>query len=227
MSSKICKKCNIDKTLDHCHAHCNKQGTLIYSSACILCRRAIACTWNKANKEKHNTSQAKWRHSNKELDNQRSQLSKIKHVDSVRRCRRIRQQRIKATYGMSEKSIKYNNSISHKIKYSLRSRLYNAIKNNHNTSVIKIGSHVADLGCTIEELKIYLESKWQSGMTWGNWSFRGWHIDHVIPLSSFDLTDREQLLKACHYTNLQPLWWYDNISKSDKMPQELACQESL
>ena len=72
---------------------------------------------------------------------------------------------------------------------------------------------MSDLGCTIPELKQYLESKFQEGMTWENWGVHGWHIDHIIPLSSFDLTCREQFLKVCHYTNLQPLWAKDNLSK--------------
>ena len=80
----------------------------------------------------------------------------------------------------------------------------------------KVGSAVGDLGCSVEFLKQYLEFKFQSGMTWDNHSQFGWHIDHIIPLSSFDLTDREQFLKACHYTNLQPLWWNENLSKYNK-----------
>ena len=69
----------------------------------------------------------------------------------------------------------------------------------------------------MEELKIYLESKFLPGMTWDNWSKDGWHIDHVVPLASFDLTNKEQFDKACHYTNLQPLWAKDNLSKSDRL----------
>ncbi|MEM4726181.1 MAG: hypothetical protein QXG63_04505 [Nitrososphaerales archaeon] len=64
---------------------------------------------------------------------------------------------------------------------------------------------------------MYLESKFLPGMTWDNHGRNGWHIDHVRPLSSFDLTDPEQLKQACHYTNLCPMWANDNIRKSNKL----------
>jgi hypothetical protein len=103
-------------------------------------------------------------------------------------------------------------NIPYKLSCNLRSRLNSAINNNY-----KSGSAVRDLGCTIEELKKYLESKFQPEMSWDNWTTDGWHIDHIKPLASFDLTDKNQLLEACHYTNLQPLWATDNITKSDKI----------
>ena len=102
--------------------------------------------------------------------------------------------------------------IQYKLRHNLRARLKLAINNNQ-----KIGSAVKDLGCTISELKSYLESKFQPEMTWDNWALDGWHIDHIKPLVGFDLTDRNQLLEACHYTNLQPLWATDNLIKSDKV----------
>ena len=107
---------------------------------------------------------------------------------------------------------KKKTDIQYKLSCNLRSRLNTAFNSNY-----KDGSAVRDLGCTIDELKTYLESKFQPGMTWDNWTTDGWHIDHIKPLSSFDLTDRKQLLEACHYTNLQPLWAKDNIIKSDKL----------
>ena len=106
---------------------------------------------------------------------------------------------------------KYHNDIQRKLSSCLRSRLNRALKNNS-----KRGSAVRDLGCTIEELKKHLESKFKPGMSWDNWTRNGWHIDHVKPLSKFDLNDREQLKKACHYSNLQPLWAKDNLSKGIK-----------
>ena len=102
--------------------------------------------------------------------------------------------------------------IQYKLRHNLRARLKLAINNNQ-----KIGSAVKDLGCTISELKSYLESKFSSGMTCDNWALDGWHIDHIKPLNRFDLTDRNQLLEACNYTNLQPLWATDNLIKSDKI----------
>lgn len=107
---------------------------------------------------------------------------------------------------------KRKSSIEFKIKVNLRNRLYQAIKNDY-----KLGSAVKDLGCSIQDFKLYIESKWLPDMNWDNWSIHGWHIDHIIPLNSFDLTNREKLLKAVHYTNLQPLWAKDNISKSYKI----------
>ncbi len=72
------------------------------------------------------------------------------------------------------------------------------------------------LGITIDELRLYLERKFKKGMTWDNYGFRGWHLDHIQPLSSFNLTDTEEQKKAFHYTNLQPLWAKDNLRKYNK-----------
>jgi len=103
---------------------------------------------------------------------------------------------------------RYETDIQYRLSKLLRTRLWCALKGGW-----KSGSAVKDLGCTIPELQTYLESKFQSGMTWDNQG--EWHIDHIKPLASFDLTNREQLLIACHYSNLQPLWATENIVKSD------------
>ena len=75
----------------------------------------------------------------------------------------------------------------------------------------KKGKIVDKLGCSVQYLKCRLEKKFKKGMTWDNWG--EWHIDHIIPLDSFDLTDEKQYLEACNYKNLQPLWAKENFLK--------------
>jgi len=98
----------------------------------------------------------------------------------------------------------------------LRNRINSVIKNNQ-----KAGSAVKDLGCSVGDLKKHLEDQFYhrktgEAMTWENYGVYGWHIDHIIPLAKFDLSDREQFLKVCHFTNLQPLWAEDNYKKGSK-----------
>jgi len=106
---------------------------------------------------------------------------------------------------------KLKTDISYKLSKNLRNRLYIAMRDGQ-----KLGSAINDLGCSIPELKIYLESKFKPGMTWKNHNIYGWHIDHIRPLSKFNLENRDEFLKACHYTNLQPLWAEENIKKNNK-----------
>ena len=63
----------------------------------------------------------------------------------------------------------------------------------------------------MEELKIHIEGKFVEGMTWENHG--SWHLDHVRPCCSFDLKNEEEQKKCFHYTNLQPLWAVENLSK--------------
>jgi hypothetical protein len=100
--------------------------------------------------------------------------------------------------------------IQFKLSRRLRTRIRNAVRRN-----FKVGSAVRDLGCSVAELKLYLESLFKPGMTWDNWGSGSgkWNIDHIKPLASFDLSDHKQFLQACHFTNLQPLWWEQNMLK--------------
>lgn len=104
-----------------------------------------------------------------------------------------------------------SSNINYRISYNLRCRIGNAVKNNQ-----KGGSAINELGCSVDFFKAYIAQLFLPGMSWDNYGLHGWHLDHIIPLSSFDLTDREQFLKACHYTNYQPLWAKDNLTKAAK-----------
>jgi hypothetical protein len=114
----------------------------------------------------------------------------------------------------TQKRNRFYNDIDYKLKTLIRCRIKQSIKNN------KQYKHSIDLlGCSIEEVREHIERQFQQGMNWDNWSVHGWHIDHIIPLSYFDFSDPEQQKRACHYTNLRPLWAEDNHKKSDKIEE--------
>lgn len=171
-----------------------KELTEFYSSrtSCRTCEVARSSNWNKNNKEKHRLAEKKHRDNNKEKVSQ----NKKKYVAS-------NWEKVKINHK------KYLNNNSNALMASrLRTRLYNAIK--------KRSLGMKDLlGCDYTYLVGYLESKFQPGMSWDNYG--QWHIDHITPLSSFKLQNHEQLKKACHYTNLQPLWAKDNLVKGNKL----------
>jgi hypothetical protein len=73
------------------------------------------------------------------------------------------------------------------------------------------------LGCTAEHLKKHLEAKFKDDMSWENYGIKGWHIDHIKPCASFNFNIIEEQKECFHYTNLQPLWWDENLAKSDKI----------
>jgi hypothetical protein len=72
------------------------------------------------------------------------------------------------------------------------------------------------LGCTIEYFMFYIESMFIENMTWDNYGYYGWHLDHIIPCSMFDMTNEEEVNKCFHYSNYQPLWRFDNQSKGGR-----------
>lgn len=193
--TKKCSKCKIEKEI----ALFNKdmRSSTGTSSHCKECKRTEERAFYLRNREKQIERSRVYYKENKSIHAARSARWKAANTQKINENKRNR----------------YGADTIFAIKEALRSRLRLAIVNGH-----KSGSAIKDLGCSIEELKKYLESKFQEGMTWENWGKAGWHIDHIIPLSSFDLTDYDQLKRACHYTNLQPLWAKDNLRKSNKHP---------
>ena len=117
---------------------------------------------------------------------------------------------------LNQKKIEYRNKVYANDPYfrlytCIRTRINKVIKNN-----IKCKKTLNLLGIpNVKFLKKYLESKFKDGMTWEK---RGLiHIDHIIPCASFDLKDPKQQAKCFHYTNLQPLWAKENLSKGAKI----------
>lgn len=146
---------------------------------------------------------------NKDLIKKQRKFFRDNNKDKIAKQRRIYNQNNKKM-ARDRHRRRYKNDLLFKIKHCLRSRFNYIIKNNS-----KKGSAIRDLGCSINFFKKYIESKFTKGMTWDNHG--KWHLDHIIPLSYFNLRNRVEFLKAVHYTNIQPLWAIDNFKKSNKI----------
>ena len=108
---------------------------------------------------------------------------------------------------------RYNSEPLFAMMSRLRARVRIFLKSNDYT---RSSTTKEIIGCEVEELKTHIESKFVNGMSWDN---RGqWHIDHIVPLASAKSLD--EVIKLCHYTNLQPLWAKDNLSKGCKLQQQ-------
>lgn len=110
----------------------------------------------------------------------------------------------------------YNNRIAKdpnfKIRHNVARRILLALRGgSKQLPTMKL------VGCSAKEYRTYLESKFQEGMTWENYGRSGWHIDHIVPCCSFELTDLEQQKKCFHHSNTQPLWANENLKKSGKV----------
>jgi hypothetical protein len=112
---------------------------------------------------------------------------------------------------MAYQKIKNKTDINWILRKRLRGRLQKALK-----GIIKSKRTMDLLGVPhLDFLKAWLQSQFKEGMTWENRHL--WHIDHIIPCSSFDLTKPEEQAKCFHYTNLQPLWASENLSKGNRI----------
>lgn len=109
---------------------------------------------------------------------------------------------------------RYYTDVEYKLLITLRGRIKAVFK---SKKLLKENKTIELLGCKVKEAIKHIEKQFKDGMTWDNHGIKGWHIDHIIPCASFDLTDPEQQKKCFHYTNLQPLWANENLSKGAKI----------
>lgn len=184
---KKCYRCKIEKERSEFSGNKVSEDGLKY--ICKKCVCKISKEYRKNNKEK---------------------IAKRKKEYNKKNAVKI------AEYHKEYKKNRLKTDINYKLSHNLRIRLYCALKNNQ-----KVGSAIKDLGCSIDELKLYFSRLFYTHPTTGemmSWENYGkWHIDHYLPLASFDLTDRGDFLEASHYTNLQPMWAEENLSKGAKV----------
>jgi hypothetical protein len=187
---KKCNTCNILKSLEEFSV--NKAEKDARQRKCRPCSKKSMREYRVTNHALEVEKKAKWYAANRERV-----LNKSKKWNFENRAKiNIRKYK------------RYHSDINFKLADILRSRV---------NKFLRYGCVFEALGCTLDELKAHLERQFQTGMSWDNWSKTGWHVDHIRPLSAFDLTKPAQFNAAVHYTNLQPLWASDNLSKHAKV----------
>ena len=175
------------------------------------------------NKENESAYRAAYRVKNKENIAERKAAYYIKNKENILAQNAAYRDKNKEKVAVLQATY-YTKNINHRIGCIIRNRIKKAIKRGNGQNALK---SIDLLNCSISHARQHLESQFLPGMTWENHSPDGWHIDHIKPCSSFDLTDPEQQKICFHYTNLQPLWATDNLSKGKKVdwqPQRQSAQ---
>lgn len=147
------------------------------------------------------------------LNQKSAKKNRAKNTAREREWRKNNQDRVRGYYLKHVKK-KLSQDPLFRLQQNIRTRVWTVLS---RSGLAKTSRTMKLVGCTPAELRKYIESKFLPGMTWENRGRHGWHIDHIIPLAKFDLSDPEQQAAAFHYTNLQPLWAADNLRKSDKV----------
>jgi len=198
VKKKICSKCKLEKEIcDFGRDSSRKDGISYLCKECLIKKSK---KYKEKNKEKVLISYSNYRIKNKEkmkisrLEYRKNNKEKIKQYRRYYSNKRRKESDI----------VRLSENIRRRINHFFN---YKNVKKSKGTFEI--------LCCNLDELLIHLESQFKEGMNWDNHGKKGWHIDHIIPLSS--AKTEEEVYKLCHYTNLQPLWAHENLSKGNKI----------
>ncbi|KKL03882.1 hypothetical protein LCGC14_2621670 [marine sediment metagenome] len=223
--SKKCKICNKKFNAVKCHFTCSLKCSLIN-------QKLVLKNYYQKNKKRLVQVNKKWRKNNKKRikelrkkyykENREKLIFKIKKFreENPLYCKKY-QKNYRKNHRKQRNEYnrnKYNSDIIYKLTERLRGRIIKALKRNSKSAKTK-----QLIGCSITQLKEHLEKQFKNGMSWQNWGTGSngkdkieWHIDHLKPCASFELSKPKEQLKCFNYTNLQPLWAYENLKKGKK-----------
>jgi hypothetical protein len=208
VEKKNCSKCG--NTQELCFFQKDKSKKDGYRPDCKSCRKQYSDLNYYRFKEKNSNYKKKVRKTNPEKFAEREKIYRINNPDKVKLRRKTYYENNK------EKQFKY---VRERIKTDPVFKLVNNMRRRISiflslNGITKKNKTFDIVGCTPQFLKEYLEQKFTEGMSW-ELIGQHIHIDHITPLSSANT--EEEVYKLCHYTNLQPLWAFDNLSKGSKI----------
>lgn len=224
--TKKCTKCGAELPLEQFNERRYKNGKVGYRLECKGCQASYYKQYRKDHKDEIAAQKKCYAQNHKpEIVAQKKQYYQDNKAELDARNKQYYQNHkvevvlYKKRYGQehnAERNVRRRGRFSDDIDYKLKTTLGSEVRRSIRGS--RQCKHSLDLiGCSVGELRNYIEGQFQPGMTWDNWNYRGWHIDHIIPLGYFDFTDYEQQKRAWHYTNLRPLWAEENLGKKDKI----------
>jgi len=194
MQTKICSKCKEEKEV--CLFTRDKRTNDGVGSYCKSCNNLRSTIWRKNQpnylKEYYQNNTTK----NREKENIRGKLWREHNREKSREY---------------EKN-KRETNLLYKVSKNITSDLSKFVK---LSNVTKNNKTMKYLGCDPHQLRKHLESQFTEGMTWENYGVNGWHIDHKLPKTL--VMYENDLYLIYNYKNLQPLWFIDNIRKSNKI----------
>jgi excinuclease UvrABC ATPase subunit len=212
IESKICNCCKRDLSLDKFHK-CKFHSTG-RKGKCKECRKLETKKYFESNKdsikEKAKIARLKNPDANKKYYRENPEYFKRYRIDKRDHYKNWRQKNRERVNENFKKRKRENPS--YRIACNLRSSFSGMLKKRNGR---KYESVLNLLGCSVDEFRKHLEALFTEGMSWDNYG--KWHIDHIKPCSSFDLTSLEDQKVCFHFSNMQPLWAIDNIKKSNKM----------
>lgn len=206
---KTCTKCEQNKEFGEFYKDKSRKDGLC--NCCKFCSKQKRLAYYQENKDKCNLYNKMWIKANPE---RAKEINEIFHINNPEyNSEYLQENKENINIKRNERSKKRRQKDNlYRLLHNIRSRISTAIR---NTKLSKNKKTLKLLGCSVEFLKEYIENRFQPGMTWNNNNIHGWHIDHIIPLSS--AKTEQDIYSLCHYTNLQPLWAVDNIRKSNKI----------
>lgn len=206
---RICIVCGKDIPIELFEKDARKEDGHTYR--CLDCSKKLKQEWAVAHKDVISENRRKKKNADPEQYKQAKHDEYMRHRETYRESGKRYYEDNKYEFiqqCIAYKKRRYKEFPHTKIADNMRQRVRAALK-----GMSKAQHTLEMLGCTIEEYKAYLEQHFTERMSWDNYSFYGWHIDHIKPLAMFDLSDPEEQKKAFHYSNTQPLWWTDNLKK--------------
>jgi len=202
MSSKNCSKCGQLKLFTDFYKCSGKFDGL--KSECKDCSKKRKTEYKKKFPEKikqqDKQTKDKFRDRNKEIERNRYKNNTEQCKARNKKWRKDNPEYLREYYSQPQFRIAKN----------LRNRVRRALR-----GIIKSENTLSLIGMHIPEFMEYLSSRFQEGMSWENYG--QWHIDHIRPCKSFDMSNESQQRECFHWSNMQPLWAIDNIIKSDNI----------